>query len=40
MVKNPVKDKEPIVWDCLDWLYRETGTEGFGPHPAVGFLCI
>jgi hypothetical protein len=38
MVKNPVKDKEPIVWACLDWLHRETGAGDFGLHPAMGFL--
>ncbi len=40
MAKKPVKDKNPIVWDCLDWLYQETGMGDFGLHPAVGFLHI
>jgi hypothetical protein len=34
-----IRAKKPIMWDCSDQPYRETGMEGLkNPHHVVGFL--
>ena len=33
-------DKEPIIWGCRDWPYRETGMEGHKLSPMWWAFCI
>jgi hypothetical protein len=38
MAKKPVKDKEPIMRDCLDWSYRETDMDSASYRPRGGLF--
>lgn len=38
MVERPVTSKQPIMWECRYWLYRETGIEGSNPRSRGGLF--